>query len=253
MRQDERTSFVTALHPAREAAYPAGEYVGQESFMLASEIRRLSCRAGIGPGVDVLDLCCGTAGPGRLITRELSCRYLGVDYSASALDVARGLAGELPCTFEQAVVPPLPDGPFDVVLLLETMLAFPDKDVLFAGVAQVMKPGGRFAFTVEVGAPLSAGERARMPDADTVWPIELTALTALLREMRLTVSWVDECTAAHYARAAALLRTLRADTGEIAHQIGTQALSELIAAHEVWTDWLGRGRVRKLALVADKR
>jgi hypothetical protein len=27
-------------------------------------------------------------------------------------------------------------------------------------------------------------------------------------------------------------------------------LAELLAAHEMWIDWLGAGRVRKLALVA---
>jgi hypothetical protein len=30
-------------------------------------------------------------------------------------------------------------------------------------------------------------------------------------------------------------------------------VTELIAAHELWSDWLGRGRVRKFALVAEKR
>ena len=39
-------------------------------------------RPGIAPGVSVLDLCCGVGGPGRFITRELGCDYLGVDYSA---------------------------------------------------------------------------------------------------------------------------------------------------------------------------
>ena len=96
--------------------------------MRASEIRTLAHQARVGPGVSVLDLCCGVGRPGRLITAELGCHYLGVDYSASALAIARELAGNLPCRFEQAHVPPLPEGRFDVVLLLETMLAFPDKE-----------------------------------------------------------------------------------------------------------------------------
>ncbi len=53
----------TALERARAAAFPAGEYAGQESFMRASEISALARAAGVGPGVRVLDLCCGTAGP----------------------------------------------------------------------------------------------------------------------------------------------------------------------------------------------
>jgi ubiquinone/menaquinone biosynthesis C-methylase UbiE len=42
-----------------------------------------------------------------------------------------------------------------------------------AEMARVLEPGGRFAFTVDEGRPLTQPERARMPGADTVWPIEL--------------------------------------------------------------------------------
>jgi SAM-dependent methyltransferase len=241
------------LQRARETAYPAGEFVGQESFLRASEIRRLSARAGVGPGVSVLDLCCGVAGPGRLITAELGCRYLGVDSSTSALDLARALAENLPCRFERREIPPLPDGPFDVVLLLETMLAFPDKRALLQDVARALESGGRFACTIEEGPPLSAAERALMPDADTVWLIEIAEMHLLLREAGLTVTWQRQWTAAHRATATALLLSYRAEAGHIARQIGPRALAELIDAHELWSDWLGRGRVRKFALVAEKR
>ena len=83
--------------------------------------------------MSVLDLCCGVAGPGRFITRELGCTYLGVDLSPSAIEIARERAGDLSCRFEVARIPPIPPGPFDVVLLLETMLAFPDKEPLLRG------------------------------------------------------------------------------------------------------------------------
>jgi SAM-dependent methyltransferase len=244
---------LTALEQARATAYPAGEYVGQESFMRASEVRTLAHRARVGPGVFLLDLCCGVAGPGRMITAESGCRYLGVDYSASALAIARELAGSLPCRFEQAHLPPLPEGRFEVVLLLETMLAFPDKEALVGEVARVLEPGGRFAFTVEEGRPLTPQERARMPGADTVWLIELAELTGVLREAGLTVIWRRVYSSSHRAIATALLRSYRADSPLIADQIGTQAAAELITAHQLWSDWLGSGRVRKFAMVAEKR
>ena len=125
MRQDERDPFVRALRRARQRAYAPGEYVEQESFMRASEIRALAERAGIAPGVSVLDVCCGVAGPGRFLARELGCHYLGVDSSASAIEIARARVNGHPCRFEVGHVPPLPVGTFDVVLLLETMLAVP--------------------------------------------------------------------------------------------------------------------------------
>jgi SAM-dependent methyltransferase len=245
--------LLTALGRAQATAYPAGEYVGQESFMRAAEIRRLSRQARVGPGVPVLDLCCGVAGPGRMITAESGCRYLGVDQSASALATARQLAGELPCRFEQAHLPPLPEGRFEVVLLLETMLAFPDKEALVGEVARTLEPGGRFAFTVEEGRPLIRQEQARMPAADTVWPVELAKLTDVLRKAGLAVTWQQESSSAHHAVAAALLRCYRADSAQIAGQIGERATAELITAHELWNDWLGSGRVRKFAMVAEKQ
>ncbi len=244
---------MTALERAQATAYPAGEYVGQESFMRAAEVRRLAHQAQVGPGVSVLDLCCGMAGPGRMITAESGCHYLGVDQSASALATARQLAGKLSCRFEQAHLPPLPEGRFEVVFLLETMLAFPDKDALIAEVVRVLEPGGRFAFTVEEGRPLTQQERARMPAADTVWPIELAELTGVLRDAGLAVTWQQEYSSSHHAIATALLRCYRADSSQIARQIGNQATAELITAHQLWTDWLGSGRVRKFAMVAEKQ
>jgi ubiquinone/menaquinone biosynthesis C-methylase UbiE len=221
--------------------------------MRAGEVRTLAQRARIGPGVSVLDLCCGVAGPGRMITAESGCRYLGVDHSASALATARDLAGNLPCRYEQAHLPPLPRGRFEVVLLLETMLAFPDKEALASEVARVLGPGGRFAFTVEEGRPLTQQERARMPGADTVWPIELAELTGVLRAAGLPVIWRQEHSSSHHAMATALHRCYRAEASQIADQIGTQATAELITAHQLWSDWLGSGRVRKFAIVAEKQ
>ncbi|MDX6525653.1 MAG: hypothetical protein QOI43_1164, partial [Gaiellales bacterium] len=89
MRQDERAPFVEALQRARVSAYAPGEFVGQESFMGAGEILALAEKAGIARGVSVLDLCCGVAGPGRFITQQLGCSYLGVDLSSSAIEIAR--------------------------------------------------------------------------------------------------------------------------------------------------------------------
>jgi SAM-dependent methyltransferase len=227
--------------------------VGQESFMRAGEVRKLAQQARVGPGVSVLDLCCGVAGPGRMITAESGCHYLGVDHSASSLATAQELARDLPCRFEQAHLPPLPEGRFEVVLLLETMLAFPDKDALVSEVVRVLEPGGRFAFTAEEGRPLTQQERAQMPGADTVWPIELAELTAVLRNAGLTVIWRQEYSSSHHAIATALLRCYLAGSPQIAGEIGTRATADLITAHQQWSDWLGSGRVRKFAMVAEKQ
>ena len=252
MKQDERTPFEQALQRARISAYPAGEFVGQESFMRASEIRAVAGRAGIAAGVRVLDLCCGVAGPGRLITRELGCTYLGVDYSSSAIDIARENAGDLPCRFEVSRIPSVVPGPFDVVLLLEAMLAFPEKEGLLQQVSRTLRSGGRFAFTMEEGSPLAAAEQASMPDADTVWLTPLHAMRTHLERVGLTVRWEHDYSRSHRAIADSLIDAFTTDAEDIAAQIGSRALEELLAAHRLWSDWLREGRVRKIAFVAEK-
>jgi SAM-dependent methyltransferase len=202
--------------------------------------------------VSVLDLCCGVAGPGRFIARELRCTYLGVDLSSSAIDIARERAGDLPCRFEVSRVPPVPRGPFDVVLLLETMLAFGDKAALLHEISRALTTGGRFAFTIEEGMPLTEAERASMPDADTVWLIPLEEMLAFLERVGLVVRWQEDCSRSHRAVADSLIDAFAADATDIAAQIGRRALEELLTAHRLWSDWLGEGRVRKIAFVAEK-
>jgi cyclopropane fatty-acyl-phospholipid synthase-like methyltransferase len=252
VKQDERAPFVGALQSARVAAYPPGEFIEQESFMRAGEIRALAHHAGIAPGVSVLDLCCGIGGPGRFIAQELGCDYLGVDYSAGAIDIARQRAGGLSCRFEVARVPPIPPGPFDVVILLETMLAFAEKEPLLREVSRALTAGGRFACTFEAGLPLTEAERERMPDADTVWLVPIDELLASLARVGLVVRWQEDCSQSHAATAESLTEAFAADAVDIAAQIGDEALEELLSAHRLWSDWLRAGRVRKIALVAEK-
>ena len=245
-------SSASALERAREAAHTAGDYVGQESFMRASEILELGRRAGIDDGTRILDLCCGIAGPGRHLARTFGCSYLGVDRSEAALRVARDRARGLPCTFLVQEVPPVPAGPFEVVLLLETMLAFAAKEPLLRGIADALAPGGRFACTLEAGPPLTESERQRMPGADAVWLTPLETMRTMLQEVGLTVRWEDDLTSAHHDVAAALLRAYEQGSASIRVEIGSAEADALVTAHAVWVDWLSSGRVRKFALVAER-
>ncbi|MDP9241059.1 MAG: methyltransferase domain-containing protein [Actinomycetota bacterium] len=220
--------------------------------MHATEILSLAVEAGVAPQVSVLDLCCGVAGPGRFITRELGCTYLGLDRSSSAIEIARERAGDLACRFEVSRIPPIPPGPFDVVLLLETMLAFPDKEPLLRAISRALTTGGRVAFTFEEGSPLTQAERERMPDADTVWLIPLPEMLSCLEQVGLHVRWHDESSRSHRAVADSLIDAFVSDESEIAARIGRRALEKLLAAHRLWSEWLRVGRVRKFAVIAER-
>ena len=247
--REDRRRAAAALARARREAYRPEPYTGQESFVSIHEVEALARAAGIGPGTQVLDLCCGVGGPGRALDRATGCRRLGVDRSVGALVLAREEArggGR----FLAAEVPRLPlAGRFEVVLLVETFLAFPDKASLLAAVAGLLVPGGRFAFTVEEGAPLSATERGAMPDGDTVWPLELPALRHLLAGSGLGLRSVADHTAAHALRARRLAVAFEADRTAIGAALGEPAADALVASHRLWARWLASRRLRKLAVV----
>jgi SAM-dependent methyltransferase len=252
VRIDDRARSRSVLAPVQRLAHEPGEYVGQESFMRASEIRELAVRAGIGPGVSVLDLCCGVGGSGRHLAQRFFPRYVGVDASAEAVELARDATRGLDCELVVGVVPPLPVGRFDVVLLLETFLAFADKETLVRGIAGALRPGGRFAFTLEAGPPLSQEERAAMPRSETVWPTPLETVVRCLERHGLRTVWHADRTEQHLAVAAALTRRYEEHSEAIAGELGQVALDELVTSHRLWVAWLRSRRIRKVAVVAEK-
>ena len=91
-----------------------------------------------------------------------------------------------------------------------------------------------------------------MPDADTVWLTPLDGMTAALARAGLVVTWQEDHSRAHRATAQALADAFAADAEAIAARIGRRALDDLLAAHRLWIEWLDAGRVRKLALVAER-
>jgi ubiquinone/menaquinone biosynthesis C-methylase UbiE len=250
----DRAPAGDALRQVRAAAFPPGEFVGQESFVTSGEVLTLARRARIGPGVRVLDLCCGMAGPGLLVTRELGCAYVGLDASAAALDAARlrARAAGLVADFRMATIPPVPVGRFDVVLLLETLLAFHDKPALLREVATVLPVGGRFACTVKEGRPLTTAERAAMPGSDTVWLTPLARLRTDLNRAGLRVRWCVETSRTHRATVDALVDAYTAAAQDLVGLVGADTVDRLVTSHRLWSRWLRDGRVRKFAVVAEK-
>jgi SAM-dependent methyltransferase len=246
----QRADVDATLHDAHVAAHLPGQFVGQESFMTADAILDLARSARVDADMRVLDVCCGSGGPGRHIVRTFGCAYTGVDADAEAVALARERAAGLPCTYAVHTVPPLPVGTFDVVLLLETVLAFPDKRGLAAAVAAALHNGGRFACTLEEGMPLTPAECAVMPAADTVWPVRLADFMKMLADVGLATESVQEATAAHLRVVTALLAQFTANRDRILAALGTTLTDDLFASHRLWRDWMSSGRIRKFALAA---
>ena len=101
--------------------------------------------------------------------------------------------------------------------------------------------------------PLTESERLRMPDADTVWLIPLKEMHKVLARHGLAVRWQDDWSRSHRVVAESLIDAFSSDATDIASRVGRRALDELLVAHRLWSEWLASGRVRKFAVVAERR
>ena len=119
-------------------------FMGATTCQVAEPILR---GIGAAPGMSLLDVACG---PGYVAAAaaEMGLRVTGVDFSASMLVRA---AERVPgATFREGDAEDLPfeAGTFDAVACAFGMLHFGSPDRAMAEACRVLKPGGRYAFSV---------------------------------------------------------------------------------------------------------
>jgi len=252
-----RARTAAALQQARDEGYGADGNVGQESFVTPAELMTLARTVGVSAGSAVLDACCGNGGLTLHLARETGCRVVGVDSDPEAIRLAataattRGLTGRADFLVGEAARLPLA-GPFDAALLLETMLSIQDKGRVLRELARLVRPGGRVGLTLEEGPTLSHDERLGMPEGDAIWLVTADEFRALLHAAGFRLRDVADCTAAHVELARRLATAFGRHRESISTDLGAKQCEAILAAHVRWVRWLGSGRVRKLALVAER-
>ena len=123
-----------------------------QAAMLRPITERLLRRAGIGPGMRVLDFGCG-AGDVAMLAAELvgaSGSVIGIDRNPDVLAVARGraqAAGYHHVHFREAAVEDFSDPePFDAVIGRYVLIHQTDPAALLRTAAGLVRPGGILAF-----------------------------------------------------------------------------------------------------------
>jgi SAM-dependent methyltransferase len=115
-------------------------------------------RAGIQPGMYVLDLGCGLGGASRYLAAECSCWVAAIDLTPNFVEAARiltarcGLAERIEFRQANALALPFQDGTFDHVWSYAVTMNIENKEGLGRGVARVLKPGGHFSCNVALGS-----------------------------------------------------------------------------------------------------
>lgn len=109
----------------------------------------------VSPGMAALDLCCGHG----IVARALAAAgadVIGVDFSPAMLEIARSAVPGVRFVEGDAMALPFEDARFDAVTIGFGIPHVPDPPAAMAEVRRVLKPGGRFAYSVWQEAEHSA-------------------------------------------------------------------------------------------------
>lgn len=102
---------------------------------------------GAGPGLRLLDLCCGHGNIARAAV-DRGAEVTGLDFSPAMLDMARARVPEARFEAGDAMALAFDAGAFDAVVIGFGIPHVPDAERVFAEVARVLSPGGRIAYSV---------------------------------------------------------------------------------------------------------
>jgi ubiquinone/menaquinone biosynthesis C-methylase UbiE len=102
------------------------------------------------PGTRLLDVGAGVGGPARHFAEAWGCDVTGIDLTPAFVELATeltrrtGLADRVRFVHGSALAMPFPDAAFDLATMFHVGMNIADKPALFAEVARVLRPSGRF-------------------------------------------------------------------------------------------------------------
>ena len=136
----------------------ADKYDTVWSSLTRQFIPHLLTDAKVAPGVSVCDVACG---PGyvSVASKQLGAIPTGIDFSEKMVAIAKRMFPEIRFKQGDAQDLPLEDGSFDRVLMNFGLLHVSQPEKACAEACRVLKPGGKFGFTVWAGPEWNPGAK----------------------------------------------------------------------------------------------
>lgn len=133
----------------------ASAYAKDFAKAAAMAVPRLVSATRTGPGMHILDLCCGhgIVAAGLL---QAGATVTGLDFSPAMLRIAREMVPEAEFVEGDAMALPFPDASFDGVTMGFGMPHVPNPPAAMREARRVMKPGAHLSYSVWQEAEISA-------------------------------------------------------------------------------------------------
>ena len=195
----------------------------------------------------MIDVACGTGGPGLWVARESAARLVGIDASKVAVAQARARAKQIEMSQRATFMvgrfdrQPLRSASADAVVSIDALQYAPNKMDAFAEIARVLRPNGRLLFTAfEVHAKRAAGLPVLGLDpVDDFRPV--------VEQNGFTIVGYDE-TAGWQNRVTSTYQAIRRDQNRLVSEMGAVAATALAFEVSAMLDsQIFRRRVRMIA------
>jgi cyclopropane fatty-acyl-phospholipid synthase-like methyltransferase len=145
-----------------------GADYGSTGYTTRAQADELARHLGLQPPDRLADIGSGSGWPGRYLAQQTGCYVIGTDLPFDGLQRARaraledGLAGRATYVLATGRNQPLRPGSFDAVVHTDVLCCLGPKLGVLRACHQLLRPGGRMAFTtIHVADDLDAGRHRR--------------------------------------------------------------------------------------------
>ncbi len=238
-----------------------GEDFGQFCWSPVSEQDRFTSWLQLSPESKFLDVGCGSGGPTVRIVKSTACQASGIDVSEEAIHVANALAQREGLSdrmdfqlVDAAQGLAFVDGRFNGIICFDTLQHFPDRNVLFAEWARLLKPGGRLVFqdAVVITGPLSSYELTVRASLGFYLFAPAGTDEAALEKAGLEIQKHEDVTASMTEIASRWLASRAARAEELIQVESNERFNKLQEFFNVTHNMTAKGRLSRHAFLAQK-